>query len=449
MIGAMWKELSTACFGAPLENYETHDGGHLPSVYAVSDFADATVALAGTALARLSGGSANDVCIDRRRASLWFDMTVQPQGWDAPNIWDAIAGVYACKDGWIRLHTNAPHHRDAALSVLGVEPDRNAVSSAVATWTGIELESAIVAANGCAAELRSADQWMLHPHGRTIADAPLIAWRETGSCEARELDAEAPLKGVKVLDLTRVLAGPVATRFLAGWGADVVRIDPPFWEEEASELEVTLGKRCAGLDLRKAADLDTLKRLMSEADVLVHGYRADALERMGLGDDARREINSSLVDIALNAYGWTGPWRNRRGFDSLVQMSCGIAHQGMVQIGTDGPKPLPVQALDHGTGYLLAAAALEGLNARQSGRVMSARLSLARTAHTLMQYPTDYDEDGAISLTDGDLNVAIEETSWGPARRVAPPLTVSGVAPAWQIPAGYFRRHTATWGGDQ
>jgi crotonobetainyl-CoA:carnitine CoA-transferase CaiB-like acyl-CoA transferase len=192
------------------------------------------------------------------------------------------------------------------------------------------------------------------------------------------------LKDVRVLDLTRVLAGPVATRFLAGFGANVLRIDPPWWSEPGVEPEVTIGKRRAGLDLRNVDDRSRFEALLARADVLIHGYRPGALDGLGLGASRRREIAPALIEVSLNAYGWTGPWRGRRGFDSLVQMSSGIADEGMRRTEAAYPVPLPVQALDHATGLLMAAAALRALRLRRdTGKVLSARLSLARTAAML------------------------------------------------------------------
>lgn len=414
----------------------------MPSVYAVSDFAEATIGAAGVAGAHAMGVA--DVQVDRRRASLWFDMTVQPDGWETPSIWDAIAGVYKARDGWIRLHTNAPHHRDAALSVLQVSANREAVGRAVGTWSAEALETSIVDASGCAARLMSEAEWASHPQGRALAAEPLIHWKQ------REAHKKAPmnvgsLKGIRVLDLTRVLAGPVATRLMAGFGADVLRIDPPWWNEPAAELEVTLGKRCAGLDLRLTADRDVLAELMRHADIVVHGYRADALETIGFGKDVRRALNPDLIDVSLNAYGWTGPWKTRRGFDSLVQMSCGIAHRGMIETGVGKPVPLPVQALDHGTGYLAAACALRALKARQEGRVLSARVSLARTAELLKARPKNSMSEPGVTLCGSDLAGDMEETDWGPAYRVAPPATINGQGPKWGRGAGKLRRHTAKW----
>lgn len=439
MYNPFWTDLSTGVYGSVLPAPVWTGTGHLPSCYSVSDFADACIGVAGAGIARLSGGEA---CVDRRLASLWFDMTVRAQGWDLPPLWDSVAGNYETADGWIRLHTNAPHHLKAALSVLKCDPTRDAVADVVGLWEKAKLETAIVAANGCAAAMYSVEDWQASNPGRAVAAQPLVIWEDHGPCAAAPLQS---LNGVKVLDLTRVLAGPVASRFLAGFGANVLRIDPPFWSEPGVVPEVSLGKRCAGLDLRVQADRVQFEDLLREADVFLHGYRADALEHLGFGQDWRRAHNPGLVDVRLNAYGWDGPWQGRRGFDSLVQMSCGIAAHGKTVTDADKPVPLPVQALDHGTGYLLAAAVLEGLYRRGQGRAASAKLSLARTAQALMAQPCDNVQEGAITLADTDFDAAIEQTSWGPAQRITPPLTIGGTAPQWPIGAGDLRRHPAQW----
>ncbi|WP_417525362.1 CoA transferase [Marinovum sp.] len=440
MSNPYWPQIAQA-LALDLAPFVETGEGDLPSVYAVSDFASACVAAAGTALAALTSQGAEAVTVDRRRASLWFDMTLQPQGWELPSIWDPLAGNYTTGDGFIRLHTNAPHHRDAALSVLDCPAAPEAVRAAVAKWQSEALESAIVAANGCAAFLRSAADWRAHPQGKAVRAEPLVRWHAPQACTPERQG----LAGLKVLDLTRVLAGPVATRFLAGFGAQVLRIDPPHWSEPAAEAEVNLGKRCAGLDLHRAEDRATFEELLASADILLHGYRPGALEGLGYGPEARRARNPALIDVSLSAYGRSGPWGDRRGFDSLVQMSCGIAAEGMRQAGLDRPLPLPVQALDHGTGYLLAATALRGLAQRAWGEAVRAELSLARTADCLMSAPGSLTPETPITATDADYSGRIEDTGWGPAQRMLPPLTVAGEPPEWRLPSGPVRRHSASW----
>ncbi|MEP9369468.1 CoA transferase [Xanthobacter sp. VNH20] len=422
----------------------------LPSAFAVSDLAAASVAVAGLALADYAadGGSMPSLEVDRRLASLWFATSLEASGWTPPPAWDPVAGDYPTTDGWIRLHTNAPHHRDAALAVLGVAAEREAVAEAVARWNGEALESAIVEQCGCAAVMRSRTEWMVHPQGRAVAAEPLF-WREEGAASERPecpIRSARPLAGLKVLDLTRVLAGPTATRFLAGFGADVLRIDPPFWDDAAVLPDVTLGKRCARLDLRERDGRDRLTALLAEADVMVHGYRADALERLGLGSAERQAIRPGLVDVCLDAYGWTGPWAKRRGFDSLVQMSCGIAEAGMRAFGTDRPKPLPVQALDHATGYLLAGAVLRGLTVRRATGLGSLwRSSLARVAELLVSLPAAPVSDPLEAPQAADYAPGLEQTGWGPAHRLRPPLRVQGSPMFWERPAGPLGTAAAIW----
>jgi hypothetical protein len=407
----------------------------LPSAFPVTELAAATIGAASLAVSEVIGlfSAAPAITVDRRLASLWFGWSIRPLGWEVPPAWDAIAGDYRAADGWIRLHTNAPRHRAAALHVLGCKEVRGAVAGAAAAWSADALEQAVVSAGGCAAAMRTVQEWANHPQGRAVAAEPLIAFTGTAAAPMRWRPSPGrPLDGLKVLDLTRVLAGPVATRFLAGYGADVLRIDPPGWDEPGVVPEVTLGKRCARLDLHAAADRDTFEHLLAQADVLVHGYCPGALDALGYDEAHRRAIRPEVIDVALNAYGWSGPWQARRGFDSLVQMSAGVAAAGMAWQRADQPVPLPVQALDHATGYLMAAAVVRGLidGVRGSGAT-TARLSLARTALLLGQ-PVEGVSPAAITPpADVDYAPGEEATSWGPAKRLLTPVISDGAALRW------------------
>jgi crotonobetainyl-CoA:carnitine CoA-transferase CaiB-like acyl-CoA transferase len=257
---------------------------------------------------------------------------------------------------------------------------------------------------------------------------------------------DRPLQGIRVLDLTRVLAGPIATRFLAGFGADVLRIDPPTWDEPGVIPDVTPGKRCARLDLRGSSDRAVFLDLLRGADVLVHGYRSDALDHLGLDTRTRREIRPGLVDVSLNAYGWSGPWQNRRGFDSLVQMSAGIADAGMRTLGKDRPTPLPVQALDHATGYLMAALVVRGLTQRiATGQGFEGRTSLARTAQLLVSGPAGRVTGDLGRAEEKDWSEPIEATEFGPARRLRSPLTIGDASMRWDRPAAKLGSSAPTW----
>lgn len=439
-----------ATLPAPIPREVTFIGtGSLPSVFAVSDLAAASVAAAGLALAGLVGTTRTPppVTVDRRLASFWFASSLRPEGWVPPPPWDPVAGDYRAADGFIRLHTNALHHRAAALHVLAVPAEREKVAAAVATWPAEALEEAVVAAGGCAAVMRTAAQWAASEPGAAVAAEPLIAWSPIASAPAgfTPSGGAKPLAGMRVLDLTRVLAGPVATRFLALLGADVLRIDPPDWDEPGVVPDVMAGKHGARLDARTRDGRERLARLFSGCHVLIHGYRPGALEALGFGEALRASLNPAAVEVTLDAYGWTGPWRTRRGFDSLVQMSCGIAEAGMRGLAKETPTPLPVQALDHATGYLMAAAALNALAHQQThGETLRARLSLARTAALLMAHPAADDAPFAPENA-ADLDPRTEATFWGPARRLKAPLAV-GDADFWPaVPAAPLGTAPAAW----
>ena len=315
------------------------------------------------------------------------------------------------------------------------------MASNVARWAKSDLEQAVVDAGGCAAEMRTWAQWQAHPQGQAVNAEPLVHFENNGHSTEKPWRGSVarPLAGIKVLDLTRVLAGPVASRFLAGLGADVLRIDPPTWNEPGVIPEVTLGKRCARLDLHDPADRAVFEHLLKDTDILLHGYRADALERLGYGVAERQRLAPGLVDVCLNAYGWSGPWRNRRGFDSLVQMSSGIAEAGMHCKRADKPTPLPLQALDHATGYLMAASAV-----RLLGTAGSASLSLARTAKLLIEAGAGTDEP-LRAEDENDQGILVEQTPWGPAHRLQVPLKITGTPLQWELAASELGSHRAQW----
>lgn len=398
--------------------------------YPVSQFAAASVGATALALADLVGTDAQAE-VSTPLVDGWFSAAVRPRE-PLASPWEELAGDYRTGDGWVRLHTNVPAHRAAALSVLGLGHDatRAEVEAVVCDWRADELESEIVFAGGAAAAMRTAGAWSRHPQGLALASEPLVDVQPGPSGRAMPPGIEGrPLAGVKVLDLTRVLAGPVATRVLAMLGADVLRIDPPDWHEPALEPDMTLGKRCARLDADTVDGRAELVALLSEADVLVHGYRPGALDSIGLDDATRQAVRPGLVEVQVNAYGYTGPWAGRRGFDSLVQMSAGIADRGMREAAAEHPVPLPVQALDHATGWLAAAAALRGIaTARREGTGSTSRLSLGRTAVELERWRTAWGGGPFPATPLGELPSRTLDTTWGTVDVLDSPLEISALA---------------------
>lgn len=424
----------------------TGEGSFLPSRLDVDGLAVAAVAAAGAGAADMLAARLRSdppwVSVDARGAAAAFvgEQLFEPQGWELPPVWDSIAGDYRAVDAWVRLHTNYASHRRAALSVLGCAEDREAVSRAVAGWQADELEAAVIAAGGAAARLRSSEEWGRHPAGIAAAGQPLVAV----ASRSADIDpigaAERPFDGLRVLDLTRVIAGPVCTRFLAAYGAEVLRIDPPGFEEVPALVpDVTAGKRSAALDLRDPDDRNRFAGLVERADVLVCGLRADALDGLGFAHEELLAINPRLVTARLDAYGWQGPWALRRGFDSLVQMSTGIAFAS----DDAPPQPLPAQALDHATGFIMAGAVGRALAVRErAGLVRDIRCSLVATAELLLGSAGD-PEAPAAGWTGADTEAA--ETALGPVRRVPVPTVIDGVAPELRVEAGPLGRHEAAW----
>ncbi|WP_205752674.1 CoA transferase [Cryptosporangium phraense] len=303
-----------------------------------------------------------------------------------------MSGFFRTRDGWVRTHANYPHHAERLLAVLGLRPgaDRAAVAGRLATRSSLSFEADATTAGALAVAMRTPDEWAASDAGRAVAGEPLV--RVTDSGEARRPlrvlpePGAGPAAGLRVLDLTRVIAGPVATRTLAYLGADVLRVDPPGLPELVPQhLDTGLGKRSTLLDLTDRADRARFDTLLADADVLVTGYRSDAMHALGLDAGTVRATHPDLVVASLTAWGDSGPWRGRRGFDSLVQVATGVA---VVTGSADDPGVLPAQALDHATGYLLAAAILEALTRRASGGGGSAiAASLARTASWLLSRP--------------------------------------------------------------
>lgn len=437
-----WKALGGDAGALASASVEAN-ASYLASALPVGAFADATVTaalLASAELAQARGRakprvrvSADHVAAAFRSGNLLRVDGTEPAGAGFAPLSRFLPAV----GGWIRLHANYPHHQQALLRVLGLrepDPDADKVAAAVAGWLAVELEATLADAGGCAAAVRDEEAWRATRQGAALAKLPLLDFDADGSAGAtvRSLPDLAaghlPAQGVRVLDLTRVIAGPVGTRMLAALGADVLRVDSPRLPElPLQSLDTGPGKRSTLLDLQEPEARQTLEGLLTEADVLVQGYRPGALAAFGLDADAVSARHPHLVTVTLSAWGEQGPWAYRRGFDSLVQAATGIA-----AATSTGPAPgaLPAQALDHGTGYLIAAAALRGLAVRQrTGRAPHARLALARTAMWLLGMPRQ--RDVAAAEPDDEKFRVTFKTAAGEVSMITPPGTLDGKPPRW------------------
>jgi hypothetical protein len=406
--------------------------GLLPSRLPVMD---AAIACAGSALlaaAALRGSET--VALDRAhvadafRSERFITVNGQPMG----DGFAPLSRFWRAADGWVRTHANYPWHREALLSVLNTTPDNAA--AAIAERDALDLEQAVFDAGGIAVAVRDEQTW--RRSDRATPRPNLVTSERIG--DAPPSSRRGPLK---VLDLTRVIAGPTGTRYLAALGADVLRIDPPHRPElPLHQVDGLPGKRSALLDF--TAD-DRLHELLDEADVLVHGYRAHALDRFGLTAPALAERHPGLVVVSLSAWGGDGPWGQRRGFDSIVQAASGIA---MIEADPAGkPGALPCQLLDHGTGYLCAAAAMTALaEQRRTGGTHIRSLSLASTAQWLMDQPRQTPTLPAPE-TDPTPHLTTLTSANGPVTMVTPPGTLDATPLTWPPHLSTYAADPPTW----
>lgn len=421
----------------------TGTSGHLASRFPVEEVAVASVAVALLAAAALSeqrGRQPRTVALDRAhvadavRSERYFCVAGRPAG----ATFASLSRFWPAADGWVRTHANYAWHRAALVNALGTSEDADAVAAAIAELSAEAVEQRVKTAGGIATAVRTLEAWRVHPQGLAVAAEPLIGHELLGDSAPRpRLPADLPLTGVRVLDFTRVIAGPVCTRFLGALGADVLRLDPPGHPDmrAGAVADTLLGKRSAYLDLRAPGSDARLHELLDRADVVVCGYRPGALDRFGLDAASLAQRHPGIVAVFLDAWGHTGPWADRRGFDSVVQAPTGIA-AGESLTG-DEPGALPCQLLDHGTGYLAAAAVLDGLHRQASrGGTHLRRLSLARTASWLTSHDSPYQQRRETTPVDSDTpawRVELESPD-GPVTAVLPPGGLDDVALRWPLP---------------
>ena len=316
--------------------------------------------------------------LDGEAVSTVFATPVDIDGQPVPK-WATLSGYYDTSTGRpLQLHCNFAHHHAGVVELLGCADSREAVQEAILDWDPVELETALTTNGMIAAYLRTLDEWTVHPHAIATADLPLVTVERIGDGDPRS--AAGP---TRVLDCSRVLAGPVAGQMFAAHGADVLRVDSPHLPTVPICVIATgAGKRNAFLDLRTTDGAQTMRQLLADADVWIDAYRPGALASHGF--DLDRAPEGSVV-VQLSAFDWRGPWAGRRGFDSIIQSTTGIVDAGTTAAGAEAPTPLPVQALDYMTG-LLAAAAGEKVRQRQrvEGGTWLVRVSLLRTRNWLL-----------------------------------------------------------------
>jgi crotonobetainyl-CoA:carnitine CoA-transferase CaiB-like acyl-CoA transferase len=433
----------------------------LPTRYRLGAAGAAAIAASAIAAAELwklrSGNPRQSVAVDVRHATaaLRSARYLQIDGAPPEEPFDALSGLYPARDGgWIFLHCNFPNHRSAVLRALELpeRSDREAVARAVSGWEAQALEDAVHAAGGAAGCVRTAAQWAAHPQCAAVDTLPLLEIERIGDAPAERLPSgDRPLSGVRVLDLTRVLAGPTCARTLAEHGADVLRISGPHLPHSGEiEIDTGLGKRSAFLDLRDARDAETLAGLVryGRCDVFSQAYRPASLAARGFGPQALASLRPGIVYVELSAWGRIGPWSARRGFDTIVQCVSGMA---AIQGGEGAPRTLPASAIDYVSGYLMAFGAMVALARRaQEGGSWCVRVSLARTGRWIArQGLLDAAQVAALpgDLPREEVGRMCQETPspFGVIRHLAPAARMSQTPPRWARPPVPLGHDAPAW----
>ncbi len=465
-LAALWRG-ATLPAGALADVELTGADPVLPSSFAVATAVQSALAAAALAAAKIGwhrGGPRQRVAVDATHAVLdscsWFRV----DGRSLP-IWDKLSGLYACgarrDPGWVRIHANFAHHRDGALKLLGLPPgaqtEREAVTEALADWRAEDFEAAAADAGLVVAAARSFARWDAHPQGRALADQPPLtieAIEGTASDAPLRWPArvagQGPLRGLRVLDLTRIVAGPVAGRTLAAYGADVMLVNSPHLPNIANIADTSRGKLSVHIDLATAQGRDTLRALVREADVFVQGYRPGALAALGFGPAELAALRPGIVCVSLSAYGEAGPWGGRRGFDSLVQTATGLNVAEAEAFGVKQPRAMPFQVLDYGAGYLLAFGAQAALmRQRERGGSWHAKVSLAGVGHWLRRLGrvAEGTTAAAFELADAPFErfAQDEDSGFGRLRALRHAAQLSRTPAHWVRPSVKPGTHPARW----
>jgi crotonobetainyl-CoA:carnitine CoA-transferase CaiB-like acyl-CoA transferase len=433
----------------------------LPTPFRVGTAGAAALAATGIAAADLwkhRTGRDQDIAVDVRQAtaSLRSAHYLKVGDGEVSAARNSIMGFYPTKDGrWSYVHANFPNHRAAALKVLGCEESREAVTRAVATWNAADLEEAIIAAKGAGGMVRSHAEWADHPQAAAIAALPLMEIIKIGDSDPEPLpDGNRPLAGIRVVDMTRVLAGPTCARTLAEHGAEVMKISAEHLPNLGyQELDTGLGKLSTYLDLRDPSKVDTLRELIRDADVFSQGYRPGTLGSRGLSPEELSALRPGLVYVSLCAFGHTGPFASRRGFDTVIQAVSGIAARqaDVVPAKMPGPQFYPCSAIDYCTGYLMATGAMIALKRRaEQGGSWLIRISLAQVGKWIV----DLGEVPAATLSAVPAEFSPEElnrwsmdtdTPSGRLRHLKPVVQLSETAPFWARPSVPLGFHPPVW----
>lgn len=426
-----------------------------PSSFNVATAAQVSIASAAGIAAELGhtrGLPPQTVTVDRTLAAIECTSHFTLNNKTTPKFAE-LSGLYQCSDGWLRLHANFDHHRDAALKVAGLPTGSNTprtdLEAKALDFKRDQLELEILNNGGACAAVRTFAQWDNLPQAKAVAELPLVEITKIGEAapkpHARLSKGHSPLSNIRILDLTRILAGPVCGRTLAAYGADVMLINSPKLPNIDSIIETSRGKLSAHIDLTMDSGKAALHQLLKETHAFIQGYRPGAIAAHDLSPETLAADYPGIVYTSLSAYGRKGPWSNRRGFDSLLQSASGINMAEAAAKGVDTPTALPMQILDYASGFLMAFGTQVALQKQiTEGGSWHVQVSLARTGLWLRSLG-QYSDGLQCSAPDIDPYLQSYPSRYGDLRALPHPAQFSQTPVHWQHPSAPPGTHPPVW----
>ena len=436
----------------------------LPSVYKTGVAAQSSIAVAALAASKIweyRTGETQKVSVAMKHAAIAFRseryLNYETSRYGSPahsgkrNHTDSIHGFYICGDGgWIQIHANYPAHRLGALKALDCEDSAAGVQKVLMNMMADDVENYLTDKGLPVGMMRTIKEWNKHPQGRAVAQLPLMEIKKIGDSEKLNFtrDPNRPLEGIKVLELSKVLAGPLMGRTLAEHGAEILWLNDPHLDViDGLVIDMSRGKRPAYLDLNDENDKNNFINLSRTADVFVQGYRPGSIRAKGFSPEDMADIRPGIVCVELSAFGHMGPWSNRRGFDSIIQTVSGIGREGGRAAGEEGMIHMPCQALDHATGYLGAFGAMIALlRQRSEGGSWLVRVSLAQTGQWLKSLGR-LDQVDAKDIPDTEVNDYLQKTvsPYGSVSFTKPAAQLSKTPAYWSLPPSPFGTFEPSW----
>ncbi len=447
---------------APTRDYVSFSGPvhRLPTRFLLAHAGAAIIAAAGAAAAHLwflRSGSRQRVNVHMQSAiaALRSDYYCRVNGKKLPDHRNPIHGFYSTRDGrWIQIHCTQPHHRDGVIKFFNAIDNRESIEQTIAkSWNAFDLEDALTEAQLCGGVVRRREEWLQHPHAKAVAKLPPFEIIRIGDSSPEPLPkANQPLSGIRVLDLTHVIAGPVGGRTLAEHGADVLRLNAPHRHLHKQQLvDFGHGKRSSYVDLHDAKGIGQLNALIKHADVFLQGYRPNAIAARGFAPELLAANRPGIICVDLSAYGHQGPWKHKRGFDSLVQSVSGMVNEETIGSNSAKPRHLPLAALDYCTGYLIGFATMAALARRATeGGSYLIKLSLCQTGHWI--YNLGLNDEKIVAQNCRlpeyeDVQDALidDQGPFGLVRHLAPIAKLSETPARWSLASSPYGTHAPEW----